>query len=142
MSSTFWLILIIILIIIESITVGLVSIWFVVGALASFIVSYFTENIFIQVPIFILVSILVLILTRPIAKKYVSKNIIKTNVNKLIGETAIVIEDITKTSMGKVKVDGQIWSALNSEKGRIKKDDEVEVLSIEGVKLIVRKKDV
>lgn len=141
MSSTFWLILVIILIIIELITVGLVSIWFAVGALASFITSYFTDNIFIQLPIFIVVSILVLIFTRPLVKKYVSKNITKTNVNKLIGETAIVIEDITKTNVGKVKIDGQIWSALNNEKGRIKKDEEVEVLSIEGVKLIVRRKD-
>lgn len=142
MSSTIWLIIFIILIFIELITAGLVSIWFAVGALVSFIISYFTNSLFIQLSVFITVSVLVLIFTRPLIQKYFSKNIIKTNVNKLIGETAIVLEDVTKTNMGKVKIDGQIWSALNSEKGIIKKDEEVEVLSIEGVKLIVRKKEI
>lgn len=142
MSSTIWLIIFIILIFIELITVGLVSIWFAVGSLVSFIISYFTNSLFIQLSVFIAVSVLVLIFTRPLIKKYFSKNIIKTNVNKLIGEIAIVLEDVTKTNMGKVKIDGQIWSALNSEKGKIKKDEEVEVLSIEGVKLIVRKKEI
>ena len=141
MSSSFWLILFLILMLIEILTVGLVSIWFMIGALITFVVSYFTSSIFIQLPVFIITSILFLILTRPIVKKYFSKKIIKTNVNKLIGETGIVIEDVTKTNMGKVKVDGQIWSALNSSKGRIKASEEVEILSIEGVKLIVRKKE-
>ncbi len=141
MSSSFWLILFFILMLIEILTVGLVSIWFMIGALIAFIVSYFTSSIFIQLLVFIITSILFLILTRPIVKKYFSKKIIKTNVNKLIGETGIVIEDVTKTNMGKVKVDGQIWSALNSSKGRIKASEEVEILSIEGVKLIVRKKE-
>ena len=141
MGSTFWLIVFIVLVVIELITVGLVSVWFAAGALAAFISSYFTDNILIQLPIFIVVSIVSLIATRPILKKFFSKNIVKTNVNKLIGETAIVLEDLSKTNMGKVKVDGQIWSAINSEKGRILKDSEVEILSIEGVKLIVRKKE-
>ena len=142
MNSSIWLILFIILIVIEILTTGLVCIWFAFGALISFIFSYFTNSIVIEMPIFIITSIISLIITRPILKKYFSKNIIKTNVNKLIGETGIVIENISKTNMGKIKVDGQIWSALNSEKGIIKENTEVEVLAIEGVKLIVRKKDV
>lgn len=141
MSSSIWLIIIISLIIIELITAGLVSIWFAFGALASFIVSYFTNNLFVQIPIFIAVSIISLVITRPLAKKYLIKEEVKTNVNKLIGENAIVIEKLSKTQMGKVKVDGQIWSAINSEKGVINIDSEVEVLSIEGVKLVVRKKE-
>ena len=142
MNSSIWLILFIILIVIEILTTGLVCIWFAIGALISFIFSYFTNNLVIEVPIFIISSIISLIITRPILKKYFSKNIIKTNVNKLIGETGIVLESVSKTNMGKIKVDGQIWSALNSEKGSIKENTEVEVLAIEGVKLIVRKKDV
>lgn len=141
MSSTIWLIIFIALVVIELITVGLVSVWFAAGAVAAFITSYFTDSMFIQIPIFIVVSIISLIITRPLVKKWSSKNIIKTNVNKLIGETAVVLEDLSKTNMGKVKVDGQIWSAINSEKGKILKDSEVEILSIEGVKLIVRKKE-
>lgn len=141
MSSTFWLIIFVVLVVIELLTVGLVSIWFAAGALVTFIISYFTNNIFIQIPIFIAVSIISLIATRPIIKKHFTSNIVKTNVNKLIGETAIVLEDLSKTNMGKVKVDGQIWSAINNEKGKILKDSEVEILSIEGVKLIVRKKE-
>lgn len=141
MSSTFWLIVFIVLVVIELVTAGLVSVWFAAGAVAAFITSYFTDNMFIQLPIFVVVSIVSLIITRPLVKKWSSDNIIKTNVNKLVGETAIVLEDLSKTNMGKVKVDGQIWSAINSEKGKIKKDEEVEVLSIEGVKLIVKRKE-
>jgi len=141
MSSTFWLILFIVLVVIELITVGLVSVWFAFGAVAAFITSYFTDNMFIQIPVFVVVSIVSLIVTRPLVKKWSSKNIIQTNVNKLIGETAIVLEDLSKTNIGKVKVNGQIWSAINSEKGKIKKEEEVEVLSIEGVKLIVQRKE-
>ncbi|MBE6153235.1 MAG: NfeD family protein [Firmicutes bacterium] len=141
MSSLFWLIVFIGLVVIELLTVGLVSVWFATGAVAAFITSYFTNNAYIQTSIFVVISILSLIITRPILKKYFNKDIVKTNVNKLIGETAIVIEELSKTNIGKVKVDGQIWSALNSEKGKIRIDSEVEILSIEGVKLIVRKKE-
>ena len=141
MNSSIWLILLIVLIIIEIFTVGLVCIWFAFGALISFIISYFTNSLLIEIPIFIVVSIASLLITRPLIKKYFNNNIIKTNVNKLIGETGIVVENVTKTNMGKIKVGGQIWSALNSEKGCIKENTEVEVLSVEGVKLIVRKKD-
>jgi len=141
MSSLFWLIVFIGLVVIELLTVGLVSVWFATGAVAAFITSYFTNNAYIQTSIFVVISIISLIITRPILKKYFNKDIVKTNVNKLIGETAIVIEELSKTNIGKVKVDGQIWSALNSEKGKIRIDSEVEILSIEGVKLIVRKKE-
>ena len=141
MSSIFWLILFIGLLVIELITVGLVSVWFAAGALMAFITSYFTSNLFIQLPIFIIVSVVSLIITRPLIKKYFTNNIVKTNVNKLIGETGIVLEDLSKTNMGKVKVVGQIWSAINIEKGKISKDSEVEILSVEGVKLIVRKRE-
>ena len=141
-SSIIWLIIFLITLIIEGLTVGLVSIWFSIGSIGAFITTYFTDSIIIQLVVFVFVSLISLLVTRPISKKFLVKEKVNTNCNALIGEIGIVKEDISKTKVGTIKVKGQIWSALNSDKGIIKKDSEVEVLSIEGVKLIVRKKDI
>ncbi len=140
-NSIIWLIIFILTLIIEGLTVGLVSIWFSIGALGAFIATYFTENTIIQLFVFVIISIIALIITRPLTKKYLAKEKTKTNYNDLIGKTGIVIENITDKKMGIVKIKNQTWSAINSTKGTLKKDEEVEVLSIEGVKLIVRKKE-
>ena len=141
MNEVVWLIIFILTLVVEALTTSLVSIWFSIGALGGFITSYITDNTLIQIIVFVIVSVIALFVTKPIIKKYFKRNIIKTNCNELIGKSALVIEEITDKNMGKVKVDGQIWSALNKDKGTIDADSEVEVLSIVGVKLIVRKKD-
>lgn len=140
-NGSLWLIIFIITLVVEALTTSLVSIWFSIGALSSFITSYITDNTLIQIIVFVITSVIALIITKPIIKKYIKKDIIKTNCNNLIGKFALVTEEVTDKNIGKVKVDGQIWSALNKDKGTIDADSEVEVLSIEGVKLIVRKKD-
>jgi len=140
-NAVIWLIIFVLTLVIEALTVSLVSIWFSIGALFSFITSYITNNTLIQIIVFVITSVIALIITKPLAKKYLKKDIIKTNCNNLIGKTALVIEELTDKNMGKVKVDGQIWSAINKDKGTIDADSEVVVLSIEGVKLIVRKRD-
>lgn len=141
-NGVIWLIIFIFTLLIEAITVGLVSIWFTIGSIAAFITSYFTDNIIIEIFVFVVVSIVSLIITRPLAKKYLVKKVTKTNCDTLIGKTGIVMTDITDKDMGTVKVNGQIWSALNKDKGTIIKENEVDILSIEGVKLIVRKKEI
>lgn len=140
-SESLWLIIFVLTLVVEALTTSLVSIWFSIGALFSFITSYITDSALIQFLVFVVVSVIALFVTKPIVKKYFKREIIKTNCNELIGKSALVIEEITDKNMGKVKVSGQIWSALNKDKGTIDADSEVEVLSIEGVKLIVRKKD-
>ena len=84
MSIIFLLILFIVLVVIELINFGLVSVWFAAGAVAAFIISYFTNNSLIQISTFVVISIVSLIVTRPLVKRWSSDNIIKTNVGKVL----------------------------------------------------------
>ena len=135
--SIIWIIIFIILTFIELTTINLVSIWFIIGSVASFITSLFTDNITIQLAVFIIVSFISLICTRKIVKKIKTKKITPTNLDRVIGLTGIVTEVINNDYPGEVKVDGKHWTATANE--LITKDSKVEILSIEGVKLSVKK---
>ena len=139
MDWIFWLVLVIILSVIEIATVSLVSIWFVASGIVVMILSFFIGDIAIQSTIFALLGILLLLVTRPIVDKLKSKDNAKTNLDRIIGEEAIVTEDITKNNVGEVKVDGKRWSAIS--KNKCLKGDTVKVLRIDGVKLIVKKEE-
>ena len=134
-----WFALIFVFLIIEAMSLNLVTIWFAFGSLCAFITTYFTENIIIQLIVFVVTTALSLIFTKPLLEKYLKKNKEKTNYDRIIGQTGLVTEKITKHQNGRVKVDGKSWMA-SSEK-MIKEGTEVEILSIEGAKLIVRKKE-
>ena len=134
----FWLVMIIVLAIIEAATVNLVTIWFIASALVSLVLSIFTDNVFIQFLVFVLLGIILLLLTRKTLLKLLNVHDEKTNADMVIGKDAIVTEDITKNKPGEVSVLGKKWTAISEEE--IKKDEVVEVLEIEGVKLKVRKK--
>lgn len=135
MSFT-WMIIFLGLIFLELFTVNLVSIWFAVGALASFILSFWVSDMTWQIVVFIAVSILSLLLTRKFVSKVRGKEIEKTNLDRVIGKIGVVTEEITKLEPGEVKVDGKKWSAISSKK--ISVGSKVEILSIDGVKLNVR----
>lgn len=137
MNWIFWLVLVIVLSFVEIATVSLVSIWFVASGIVAMILSFFIEDTAIITTIFILLGIFLLVLSRPIVNKLRSKDNEKTNLDRIIGETAIVTEDIKKNVVGEVKVDGKRWSAVSKEK--CLKGDTVKVLKIDGVKLIVEK---
>lgn len=135
-----WFALIFVFIIIEAITLNLVTIWFAFGSICAYITSYFTENIIIQLIVFTVVSTVSLLLTKPLVEKYIKKNKESTNFDRIIGQIGIVTKEIKKHENGRVKIDGKDWMAI-SEKN-IKKGMEVEILKIEGAKIIVRKKEV
>ncbi len=137
MNWIFWLVLVIVLSFVEIATVSLVSIWFVASGIVAMILSFFIEDTAIITTIFILLGIFLLVISRPIVNKLRSKDNEKTNLDRIIGETAIVTEDIKKNIVGEVKVDGKRWSAVSKEK--CLKGDTVKVLKIDGVKLIVEK---
>lgn len=137
MNWIFWLVLVIVLSFVEIATVSLVSIWFVASGIVAMILSFFIEDTAIITTIFILLGIFLLVISRPIVNKLRSKDNEKTNLDRVIGETAIVTEDIKKNVVGEVKVDGKRWSAVSKEK--CLKGDTVKVLKIDGVKLIVEK---
>ena len=134
-----WLILFVVLIILELCTVNLTTIWFAFGALLAYIVSLFTNNVMIQTTVFLVVSVITLLFTRPVVRKYLLTKPSRTNADMLIGKIGIVTKEITKTDIGEVKIDGKYWSAKANKK--IKEGSKVEILAIEGVKLIVNKKE-
>ena len=134
-----WLIAAGVFFVIEIYTVGFFICWFGVGALVALVVSLFTTNLYIQTVAFLVSSCLFLILTKPIVKKFVKTTDKKpTNVYSLIGKEGIVLEDIdTLNFTGKIKVNGELWSAIADE--NIEKDSKVKVVSINGVKAKVEK---
>lgn len=126
--------------IIEASTVQMVSIWFVLGSLAASVSCIFTDNIYIQIAVFLIVSFASLIATRPFVKKITKFGKIKTNLDSTVGKTAVVTSDIDNIkSRGAVSVGGKIWTARSADGKLIPKDSNVKVVSIEGVKLIVEK---
>ena len=135
----FWLVLSGICLIIESFTLGFFVFWFSIGALLALIVSLFTTNIVIQSVVFVVSSTILLLLTKPLIKKIVKTPKTKsTNVYSIIGKEGIVLESIDNlNSTGKVKVNGELWSAISDS--NIEKGETIKVLSINGVKLKVEK---
>lgn len=143
METMGWLILFIVLIVIELLTMGLTTIWFAGGALAAVLISVLGLALPIQVAVFIVVSVILLVMTRPLAMKYFNQNRQKTNAESLIGQQALVLEDVdTLHASGQVEVNGQIWSAKTADTaGFIAKDTVVMIQGIQGVKLIVKVKE-
>lgn len=136
----FWLIVSGICLAIEAVTVGFLVFWFAVGALLALITSFITDSIIIQSAVFLISSTLLMFLTRPFINKYSSeKDSKKTNAFSIIGKEAIVIEDIDSINgKGQIKIGGEIWSAKTDNNEIIPKDNKVEILSIDGVKVLVK----
>jgi len=135
-----WLGVMVICLIVEGAVPGLVSIWFALGALVALLVSLFNTPLWLQVTVFIVVSIAALYLTRPLVKKYVNGKTQPTNADMLIGREAIVTEDIDNVlGTGAVKASGREWTARSeSDSTGYRKGTPVRVVRIEGVKLIVK----
>lgn len=134
-----WLILLIVFIAIEAATLGLTTIWFAGGALFAILAAVLHAPIVIQVVLFILVSLLLLFFTRPIAVKYFNKDRVRTNVESIVGRQAIVTGEINNLlGAGQVTVSGQEWSARSYDADTIiPVGTTVKILAINGVKLIV-----
>ena len=139
-ATIVWAVLIVVFTLIEAGTMGLTSIWFAVGSLASLIAAVMNFGIVIQIVVFLIVATILLIYTRPIAKKVLKIGSHKTNVDALIGTIGFVTKIITPHENGLVKVKGQIWSAKSVDGETIDVDKNVEIIAIEGVKLIVKEK--
>lgn len=134
-----WLVIIVLAAVLESSTMNLTSIWFIGGALVAVIAYLLGAPEWLQITLFIVVSATLLFSLRPVFFRYLKKNDIKTNVDRLIGKTAICTFPIAEDEHGEVKIDGKIWTAIAQEK--IQAGEKVEVLAIEGVKLVVKKEE-
>ncbi len=133
--TLFWLVLFVVLALFELATVNLVSIWFSLGALITTFVSLATDNVMVHLAVFTISSILLLLLTKPFVKKLKKRDVIPTNLDRVIGKVGVVTEMIEKDDIGEVKVLGKKWSAYSDKE--IKENSKVKVLSINGVKLKV-----
>lgn len=137
-SSLIWIGVAVIFAIIETLTMGINTIWFAIGAVVASIVSMAGGSLLLQIIVFLIVSILLLYFTRPLAIKKLKIGNVKTNVDTLPGNTALVISDIIPYNTGQVKVMGQIWTAISAgTKDPMKQGETVRILRVEGVKLVV-----
>lgn len=140
MDSIVWLIVFIILLLIEILTLGLTTIWFCIGALAAFIAALFGAGYVVQAILFVIVSMLSLIITRPIAVKYLNKDRVKTNVDEVIGKTAVIKKRIDDTqTIGEAELEGDTWLACSVDGAAFEAGEKAEVVRVEGVKLLLKK---
>ena len=136
----FWIAVIILSVISEAMTATLVAIWFMPSALIATVLSFFKVPIFVQVLVFVILSAMFIIFSRTIFNKTLRLRHTPTNADTVIGEDAVVTEEICNLeNRGLVKVRGQIWSARSADGTVLAPGEIVSVISIEGVKLICRK---
>ena len=138
-----WLGVFVATVIVEVCTTQMVSIWFSIGALASFFLALAgVEQLWIQIVVFILVSAIAVIVTRPLVKKMVNRKAEPTNADMVIGKTGIVTEKIDNLApTGLVKVNGAVWTARSADDSVIEENEKVIVKEIRGVKLLVEKEN-
>ena len=135
-----WLVIAVVMGVTEACTVQLVSVWFAIGSAAACVTSLFTDQIYIQVIVFVVVTAIALAVTRPLVKKLKRKRPEATNADRYIGKSAVVVEAIDNDhAKGLVKVDNEKWTARSVDGQLIEPGDRVVVTAIEGVKLIVDK---
>ncbi len=135
-----WVIFSGLFVILEIMTIGFLVFWFAVGSIFAMITSFFTNSIVIQTTVFLLSSTALIILTRPLVEKLTKKDtVVKTNAYSIIGKKAIVTQDIdTLHGSGQIKVNGETWSAISEEGNKYEKGSEVEIISIDGVKAVIK----
>lgn len=140
-QTILWLVVFILMVIIEILTVGLATIWFAGGAVISFLLALFGAPFTVQVVVFLIVSFLLLFLTRPIAMKYLNLKRTKTNVDELAGKRAVVTQEINNIKgQGQIILNGIEWTARSEDDEIIPVNTEIEVVEIKGVKAFVRQK--
>ena len=140
MGAVFWTCAIILFLVVEAIVPGLVSIWFAFGSIPALISALFSGPIWLQVALFLVTSVVALILTRPLAKKYVNSRVQATNADMMIGKDCVVKETVDNLQgTGAVSVGGKVWTARTEQDGIVLPEGSVAVvLRIDGVKLIVK----
>ena len=137
-----WLVIAVVLGIFEAATVALVSIWFAIGSVAAMVPAYFNAPFWVQILVFILVSALCFVFTRPFFKKIIRVNKQPTNVDRLVGQEGVAPDDIENIECrGKVFISGLTWSARSETGELIPQGAVVTVKKIEGATLVVKRKN-
>ena len=136
--TTFWLIVMVLFLVVEATTVGLVCIWFAVGSLAALLAAMCGAQLWLQIVLFLVVSAATLYFTRPLVKRYVNSKVEPTNADMVIGKECRVTETVDNIAgTGAVYVDGKTWTARSADDEVIPEGTLVTAKSIDGVRLIV-----
>ena len=134
-----WLALLILFLVAEGATAAVTTIWFALGAVVAMIAALLGAEIWLQVVLFAVVSVICLLALRPVLKKYLDPKKTKTNIDAVIGKQALVLEQIDNVNgTGRVKIDSMEWTARAVDGKTIEKDTVVVVEKIEGVKVFVK----
>ncbi len=139
MAAIYWLIAFVILVGIEIMTTALTTIWFAGGAALAFVAALFGAPVPVQLLVFVVISFMLLFLTRPLAVRYINTSTVKTNVDSLIGKDARVTAEVNNAKeTGTVSVQGQEWTARSEKEDAVYPEGtRVWIREIQGVKLIV-----
>ena len=135
-----WILIAVIFAVIEGFTMGLTTIWFTVGGVGACIIALLGGPLLLQVAVFLIVSIILLYFTRPLAEKRLKIGHEKNNIDQMIGKTCMVTETIEPYHTGQVKLNGLVWTAVTKDNmDTLTKGELVRIVGIEGVKLIVER---
>ena len=138
-----WFVAMLTLIMLESSTVTLISIWFAAGSLAALIVSLCSGPVWLQFLVFLVVSCILLAALRPLVRKYIKPKLVATNVDSILGSEGYVTEDIDNLSAcGRVKLGGNFWSARSTDGNTIPSGTQIRVDRVEGNKVFVTPADI
>jgi membrane protein implicated in regulation of membrane protease activity len=138
MEQWLWIIIFVVALVVEVGTAGtLVSIWFSVAALFAYVVQLLNGPFYLQILVFLVVSIGSLLAIRPIASTYFRGNTVATNADRMVGQRTYLTKAITSNHWGEVNVYGVIWSAVEANNKPLEVGTEVKIIAIEGAKLIV-----
>ena len=136
-----WSLLIIITVIIEFETADLVTVWFTIGAAGALISAAFDASPLMQIGIFVVISIILLLLTKPLTKNLAQKNIVRTNADRVVGMIGTVTKEVVPDTIGEVSVGNVLWRATSQSPHSFKVGEKVSIDAISGTKLIISKID-
>ena len=140
--SIVWIVAIVVFVIAEAVTYQLVTIWFAIGALGALVCSVTGISVPLQITVFLVLSIAALLILRPVSKKYLKGKTEKTNVDSLVGMDVLITENVNNiTGAGKGKLCGMEWTVRSADNSEITAGETAVVEKIEGVKLIVSRKE-
>jgi len=137
-AAILWLVLLVVFLVAEASTVTLVSLWFAAGALIAMVVTLLGGGLWLQIAVFLAVSVLLLASVRPLAQKHLTPKLTRTNVDSVIGSSGLVTQDIDNlTAQGQVKLGSMYWTARSTGGTPIPKGTRIRADRIEGVKVFV-----
>ena len=134
-----WISVFVVTLFIELNTADLTIIWFCVASLVSFILALFGISYVIQIVVFVVVSLVLLLATRPLTKNMMNKTLIRTNADKIISTTGVVTKTISPDEVGEVKVGTEYWRAVSADNTLIEENEKITVISFNGNKVVVSK---